>query len=99
MYSVKHTLPTFAEERPVAAEQIDPDPSLVARAQAGDLDAFEELVTRHSRGVHRTLVDVVGNVQELRMRSRAGFRLKYKDHELLREGSVGLVLSALYYFS
>ena len=27
------------------------------------LDAFEELVTRHSRGVHRTLVDV-GNVQE-----------------------------------
>ena len=33
------------------------------------------------------------------MRSRAGFRLKYKDHELLRGGSVGLVLSALYYFS
>jgi hypothetical protein len=29
----------------------------------------------------------------------AGFRLKYKDHELLRGGSVGLVLSALYYFS
>ena len=28
------------------------------------LDAFEELVTRHSRGVHRTLVDIVGNVQE-----------------------------------
>ena len=29
------------------------------------LDAFEELVTRHSRGVHRTLVDIVGNVQEV----------------------------------
>jgi hypothetical protein len=26
--------------------------------------AFEEPVTRHSRGVHRTLVHVVGNVQE-----------------------------------
>ena len=25
---------------------------------------FEELVTRRSRGVHRTLVDIVGNVQE-----------------------------------
>ena len=29
------------------------------------LDAFEELVTRRSRGVHRTLVDIVGNVQEV----------------------------------
>jgi hypothetical protein len=28
------------------------------------LDAFEELVTRHSRGVHRALVDIVGNVHE-----------------------------------
>ena len=27
-------------------------------------DAFEELVTRHSRGVHRTLVDIVGNVHD-----------------------------------
>ena len=28
------------------------------------LDAFEELVTRRSRCVHRTLADIVGNVQE-----------------------------------
>jgi hypothetical protein len=33
------------------------------------------------------------------MRSRAGFKLKYKDDELLPGGGVGLVLSALYYFS
>jgi RNA polymerase sigma-70 factor (ECF subfamily) len=36
----------------------------VARARNGDLDAFEELVTCHSRRVYRTLVGIVGNVEE-----------------------------------
>ena len=49
---------------PTEGAQIDPDASLVARVQAGDLEAFEELVIRHSRRVHRTLVGIVGNVQE-----------------------------------
>ena len=34
------------------------------------LDAFEELVTRHSRGVHWTLI--VGNVQRLRVNAFQG---------------------------
>ena len=52
------------EEYPAEGAQIDPDAGLVARVQAGELEAFEELVIRHSRRVHRTLVGIVGNVQE-----------------------------------
>ena len=36
----------------------------MARAQSGDLDAFEDLVNRHSRRVYRALVGVVGNFDE-----------------------------------
>jgi RNA polymerase sigma-70 factor (ECF subfamily) len=64
MYGLKDALVTFAEERPQERSQIDPDAPLVARVKAGDLDAFEELVARHSRRVHRTLVGIVGNVPE-----------------------------------
>jgi len=64
VYGLKDALVTLAEERPQERAQIDPDASLVARVKAGDLDAFEELVTRHSRRVHRTLVGIVGNVPE-----------------------------------
>lgn len=46
----------------VAAD--DPDAELVARVQGGDLKAFEELVTRHSRRVYRMLVGIVVNVEE-----------------------------------
>jgi RNA polymerase sigma-70 factor (ECF subfamily) len=55
---------------PIAAEhlaegaQADPDAGLVAKVKGGDLDAFEELVTRHSRRVYRTLVGIVGNVED-----------------------------------
>jgi RNA polymerase sigma-70 factor (ECF subfamily) len=51
-------------ERHREGEPDDPDAALVARAQNGDLDAFEELVTCHSRRVYRTLVGIVGNVEE-----------------------------------
>jgi RNA polymerase sigma-70 factor (ECF subfamily) len=53
-----------AAERPTSSVQIDPDAELVSRVQDGDLDAFEELVTRHSRRVYRTLLGIVGNVEE-----------------------------------
>lgn len=64
VYGLKDALFTLAEERPQERSQIDPDASLVARVKAGDLNAFEELVARHSRRVHRTLVGIVGNVPE-----------------------------------
>ena len=53
-----------AADRPTRSLQIDPDVELVSRVQDGDLDAFEELVTRHSRRVYRTLLGIVGNVEE-----------------------------------
>ena len=39
----------------------DPDAELVAEAQSGKLDAFEELVRRHSQLIYRTLVAILGN--------------------------------------
>jgi RNA polymerase sigma-70 factor (ECF subfamily) len=44
----------------------DPDADSVARVQRGDLDAFEELINRHSRRVYRTLVGALGNPDEAR---------------------------------
>lgn len=46
----------------VAAE--DPDAGLVARAQAGDLDAFEELIRRHNSTLYRTMMAILGNPEE-----------------------------------
>ena len=42
----------------------DPDARLVAKAQAGDLQAFEELVRRHSRVVYRALAAILGNADD-----------------------------------
>jgi RNA polymerase sigma-70 factor (ECF subfamily) len=39
----------------------DPDTGLVAQAQGGKLEAFEELVRRHSQLVYRTLMAILGN--------------------------------------
>ena len=39
----------------------DPDADIVARAQEGDLEAFEELVRRHSRLTYRVLVAILGD--------------------------------------
>ncbi len=39
----------------------DADAELVAQAQGGNLEAFEELVRRHSQLVYRTLVAILGN--------------------------------------
>jgi RNA polymerase sigma-70 factor, ECF subfamily len=38
----------------------DPDARLVANVQSGGLEAFEDLVRRHSRRVYRTLVGILG---------------------------------------
>jgi RNA polymerase sigma-70 factor (ECF subfamily) len=43
----------------VAAQ--DPDAGLVAQAQGGKLEAFEELLRRHSQMVYRTLMAILGN--------------------------------------
>jgi len=57
-----HLSPTA--DRPTEGTQVDPDAELVARVQDGDLDAFEDLVARHSRRVYRTLMGILGNVEE-----------------------------------
>jgi RNA polymerase sigma-70 factor, ECF subfamily len=44
----------------------DPDAEAVARVQNGDPDAFEDLITRHSRRVYRTLLGILGNQDEAR---------------------------------
>ena len=42
----------------------DPDRELVGRWQAGDLEAFEELVQRHEKRVFRLLLRMLGNREE-----------------------------------
>jgi RNA polymerase sigma-70 factor (ECF subfamily) len=44
----------------------DPDAETVARVQNGDPEAFEDLITRHSRRVYRTLLGILGNREEAR---------------------------------
>ena len=49
---------------PVPVEAVlrkDPDATDVARAQTGDLEAFEALVKRHGRRVYRVLLGMTGN--------------------------------------
>ena len=45
---------------------VDPDAESVARVQGGDLDAFEDLMNRHSRRIYRTLVGILGDPEEAR---------------------------------
>jgi len=54
------------ESVPVAASAAhdDPDSELVARWQAGELDAFETLVRRHERRVFRLLLRMLGNRED-----------------------------------
>jgi RNA polymerase sigma-70 factor (ECF subfamily) len=56
--------PQGRDERPTDVIQIDPDAGLVTRVKNGDLQAFEELVSRHSRRVYRTLVAIAGSAEE-----------------------------------
>ena len=45
----------------VDVDVLDPDAEWVARAQSGSLEAFEELVRRHSQLIYRTLAAILGN--------------------------------------
>ncbi len=42
----------------------DPDGELVSRARSGDLDAFENLVKRHSERIYRMLVSLLGDADQ-----------------------------------
>ena len=71
VFSAKEVNPTPESgrpmlERPLADESAftDPDAEIVARVKGGDTNAFEELVRRHGRRVYRSLLGVLGNVEE-----------------------------------
>jgi RNA polymerase sigma-70 factor, ECF subfamily len=56
--------PSARLNRLFEGEAVDPDYDLVVRVQDGDLDAFEELISRHSRRIYRTLLAIVGNIED-----------------------------------
>jgi RNA polymerase sigma-70 factor (ECF subfamily) len=60
-----HLSPTVPRPT-VDGSAADPDAETVARVRGGDLDAFEGLITRHSRRVYRTLLGILGNAEEAR---------------------------------
>ena len=56
-----------ATDRPTeGGKTFDPDAEAVAKVRSGDSDVFEELVTRHSRRVYRTLLGILGSPEEAR---------------------------------
>jgi len=61
-----HFLP--ANSRPTQQQNStnDPDLNSVLRVQAGDVNAFEDLMLRHHRRVHRILFGILGNTEEAR---------------------------------
>ena len=61
--------PTSEAKNEVAKEahgeaEDDPDGDWVLKVQNGNMEAFEELVNRHSQRVYRTLVALLGNPEE-----------------------------------
>jgi len=59
-------LPAEEPRHSVDGTPVDPDTEIVARVQVGDVDAFEELIHRHSRRVYRTLVGILADPDEAR---------------------------------
>ena len=56
-----------SKNRPTeGGKALDPDAETVGKVQNGDSDAFEDLVTRHSRRVYRTLLGILGSPEEAR---------------------------------
>ena len=61
-----------AAQTPIAGEGVvylvdvlpDADAGLIAEARSGKLEAFEELVRRHSQLIYRTLIAILGNPAE-----------------------------------
>jgi RNA polymerase sigma-70 factor, ECF subfamily len=66
--SPKDLYPPAGKSRPIpdAAVFEDPDAEVVRCVQAGDVEAFEELVRRHSRRVFGTLAGLIGNMDDVR---------------------------------
>lgn len=66
--SPKHLYPSAKESRPISDVAVceDPDAEVVRRIQAGDVDAFEELVRHHSRRVFGILAGLIGNMDDIR---------------------------------
>src|SRR5260370_11892554 len=66
--SPRDLYPSVKEARPMSdvAVSQDPDTEVVRRVQAGDVDAFEELVRHHSRGVFGILARLLGNMDDIR---------------------------------
>jgi len=56
----------------------DPDAGLVAEAQGGSLEAFEVLIRRHSRGVYRTLMAILGDAEEAQDAMQDAFLSAFK---------------------
>jgi len=71
VFSAKEVNPATESERPMLERPLteepitaDPDAQFVARVQAGETDAFEELVRRHGRRVYRSLIGILGSAEE-----------------------------------
>ena len=72
--------------RDAAGEIIDPDGDLVERWQAGDGQAFEDLVRRHERRVFRLLLRMLGNREEAEDVTQEAFlSLHRHGHRFRRE--------------
>jgi len=61
-----------------AAVVEDSDAGLVASAQDGDLEAFEDLIRRHSRSVYRTLMAILGDPEETKDAMQDAFLSAFK---------------------
>ena len=70
-FPLKEMNPASSAERQIAEPESagefvsdDPDFEIVARVKNGETDAFEELVRKHGRRVYRSLLGILGTVEE-----------------------------------
>ena len=68
VFGPKDLYPLTDKSRPTFDINVpdDPDAALVARVREGNVDAFEELVRRHSRRIFGTLTGLLGNIEDAR---------------------------------
>jgi len=64
---------------PAADERPDPDAEAVAKVRTGDSDAFEELVRRHGRRIHRTLGGVLRGADDVEAAVQETFLRAYQN--------------------
>jgi RNA polymerase sigma-70 factor (ECF subfamily) len=69
---------TEPQEPGEAASDLDPDSNLVRRAQAGDTDAFGELVQRNRKAVFRAAVAALGSTTDADDVAQDAFVLAYR---------------------